>query len=569
MATTASLATGSTRPLRQQVSGDQWVMRGALMAIGLYLFVTVALPLYSLLTKSFQDRDGAFVGVANYLAYFSNPALFKALLHSIVIGLVTTIVTVTLAFAYAYAVTRSRMTGRAIFRGIALLPLLAPSLLPALSLVYLFGNQGVLKGLLFGQSIYGPIGIIIGEVFFTFPQALMILLTALGIADQRLYDAATSLRTPPRRVFLTVTLSGCRYGIISACFVVFTLAFTDFGVPKVIGGGYNVLATDVYQQVVGQFNFPMGAVVGMILLAPAVLSFVVDRIMQRRQVALVSARAVPFQAGRDGRRDAFCLIVCLVMAIFIFGMIGMAAYGSVITYWPYNLGLTLRNYDFGAVATNGWEPYWNSLILASATAVIGTAIVFSGAYLVEKSRGFHQVRNVVQFLCLLPLAVPGLVLGLAYIFFFNSPNNPLNFLYLTMAILVINTIAHFYTVCHLTATTALKQLDPEFEAVSASLKVPVYRTFWRVIVPICLPAIVDIGVYLFVNAMTTVSAVVFLYSADTKLAAIAILNMDDAGKTANAAAMGMTIVATSGGLRLLQALAMRGISRRSQAWRRR
>ncbi len=540
------------------------------MAVGAYLFVTVALPLYSLLTKSFQVRDGHFIGFGNYIAYFTNPALTTALVHSVVIGVVTTVITVMMAFAYAYAVTRSRMPGRALFRAIALVPLLAPSLLPALSLVYLFGNQGVLKGLLLGETVYGPIGIVIGEVFFTFPQALMILLTSLANTDQRLYDAATSLRAAPSRIFRTVTLSGCRYGLVSAAFVVFTLAFTDFGVPKVIGGGYNVLATDVYQQVVGQFNFQMGAVVGMILLAPAVLSFVVDRMMQRRQVALVSARAVPFAAGPDARRDAVCLIACLSIAVFILGMIGMAAYGSVITYWPYNLTLTLKNYDFGAIATNGWEPYWNSLILASATAVCGTAIVFLGAYLVEKSRGFRQVRNLVQFLCLLPLAVPGLVLGLAYIFFFNGPANPLNFLYLTMAILVINTIAHFYTVCHLTAATALKQLDPEFEAVSASLKVPVYRTLWRVIVPICLPAIVDIGVYLFVNAMTTVSAVVFLYSADTKLASIAILNMDDAGKTANAAAMGMTIVATSAGLRgVLQALALRGISRRSQAWRRR
>jgi iron(III) transport system permease protein len=569
MAGSPSAAAAAVRPLRQQVSADEWVMRGALLAVGAYLFVTVALPLYSLLTKSFQGRDGHVIGLANYVAYFTNPALSTALVHSVVIGVVTTGITVTMAFVYAYAVTRSRMPGRALFRGIALVPLLAPSLLPALSLVYLFGNQGILKGLLFGQTVYGPIGIVIGEVFFTFPQALMILLTALANTDQRLYDAATALRAGPSRIFRTVTLSGCRYGLVSAAFVVFTVAFTDFGVPKVIGGGYNVLATDVYQQVVGQFNFQMGAVVGMILLAPAVLSFVVDRMMQRRQVALVSARAVPFVAGPDARRDAICLFACLAIAVFILGMIGMAAYGSVITYWPYNLTLTLKNYDFGAIATNGWEPYWNSLILASATAVVGTAIVFLGAYLVEKSRGFRQVRNLVQFLCLLPLAVPGLVLGLAYIFFFNSPANPLNFLYLTMTILVINTIAHFYTVCHLTAATALKQLDPEFEAVSASLKVPVYRTLWRVIVPICLPAIVDIGVYLFVNAMTTVSAVVFLYSADTKLASIAILNMDDAGKTANAAAMGMTIVATSAGLRALQALAMRGISRRSQAWRRR
>ena len=203
------------------------------------------------------------------------------------------------------------------------------------------------------------------------------------------------------------------------------------------------------------------------------------------------------------------------------------------------------------------------------TALIGTAIIFFGAYLVEKGRGFGRLRGVIQFLCMIPLAVPGLVLGLSYIFFFNAPNNPLNFLYLTMAILVINTITHFYTVCHLTALTALKQLDAEFESVSASLKVPFYKTFMRVTVPVCLPAVIDIAIYLFVNAMTTVSAVVFLYSSETKLASISILNMDDAGNTANAAAMGMVIVATSAVVRIAQGVLTRGLNRRTQAWRRR
>ncbi|MEX2296957.1 MAG: ABC transporter permease subunit [Dongiaceae bacterium] len=179
------------------------------------------------------------------------------------------------------------------------------------------------------------------------------------------------------------------------------------------------------------------------------------------------------------------------------------------------------------------------------------------------------MRGAIQFLCMVPLAVPGLVLGLSYIFFFNHPANPLNFLYLTMAILMINTIAHFYTVCHLTALTALKQMDAEFESVSASLKIPFYKTFWRVTVPVCLPAIIDIAIYLFVNAMTTVSAVVFLYSSNTKLASISVLNMDDAGNTASAAAMGMTIVATSAAVRIAQGILTHGISRRTQAWRRR
>ncbi len=215
----------------------------------------------------------------------------------------------------------------------------------------------------------------------------------------------------------------------------------------------------------------------------------------------------------------------------------------------------------------GWDSYWNSVELATYTAIIGTIVIFTGAYLMEKSKGFNTARTAIQFLCMAPMAVPGLVLGLAYIFFFNDPGNPLGFLYHTMAILVICTITHFYTVSHLTAATALKQMDREFEAVSASLKTPFYRTFARVTAPVCTPAILEISIYLFVNAMTTVSAVVFLYGPDTALAAVTVLNMDDAGDIAPAAAMGMMIVFTSAGVRILHAALTHGILRRTQAWR--
>jgi iron(III) transport system permease protein len=233
------------------------------------------------------------------------------------------------------------------------------------------------------------------------------------------------------------------------------------------------------------------------------------------------------------------------------------------------LTLTLTKYDFKALGTGGWGDYLNSLRLAAMVSVIGTSIVFASAYLVEKSRGFRWGRNLIHFCAMIPLAVPGIVLGLGYIFFFNGPHNPLNVIYATMSILVLNTIAHYYTVCHLTATTALKQVDAEFESVSASLKVPFYKTFWKVTVPVCLPAIIDIAIYYFVNAMTTVSAVVFLYSGETKLMSIAALNTDDAGNTAQACAMGMTIVATSAVVKALQAIISRGLRRRSQAWRQR
>ncbi len=566
MAVATAAPAGRVRP---KVGREGWIMRVALVAIGAYLVLTVLFPLESLLRKSFLDKDGVWLGLDNYLRYFTDPALSVAITNSLTVTLIATSITIAIAFLYAYAIARSRMFGRGIFKGIALIPLLAPSLLPGLSLVYLFGNQGFMKGLLFGETIYGPIGIVIGEVFFTIPHAVMIILTALSTADQRLYEAAEALRASKLRIFFTVTLPGCRYGLISAIFVVFTLNFTDFGVPKVIGGSYNVLATDIYKQVIGQFNFQMGAVVGMLLLIPAVVSFGVDRLVQRKQVALLSARAVPYQPKPNKARDIALFLFCCTIALFVGGILAVAAYGSFITYWPYDLTFTWTNYAFDKIDTNGWGAYYNSLKMSALTAVFGTALIFFGAYLVEKGRGFGKLRGAIQFLCMIPLAVPGLVLGLSYIFFFNAPNNPLNFLYLTIAILVINTITHFYTVCHLTALTALKQMDAEFESVSASLKVPFYKTFMRVTVPVCLPAIVDIAIYLFVNAMTTVSAVVFLYSSDTKLASISILNMDDAGNTANAAAMGMTIVATSAAVRIAQGLLTGRLNRRTQAWRRR
>ncbi|MEX1110012.1 MAG: putative 2-aminoethylphosphonate ABC transporter permease subunit [Dongiaceae bacterium] len=565
----AVVTAGSPAMVRARVGREGWIMRIALILLGLYLVVTVLLPLESLLRKSFFDKEGVFVGISNYLRYFTDPALSVAITNSLTVTAIATSITIVIAFIYAYAIQRSRMWGRGIFRGIALVPLLAPSLLPGLSLVYMFGNQGFLNWVLGGHSIYGPIGIVIGEVFFTLPHAVMIILTALATADQRLYEAAESLRASKLRIFFTVTLPGARYGLISAIFVVFTLNFTDFGVPKVIGGSYNVLATDIYKQVIGQFNFQMGAVVGMLLLIPAVISFIVDRTVQKKQVALLSARAVPYQPKSNGLRDIGLFLFCTLVAIFVIGILIVAAYGSFITYWPYDLTFTWKNYDFNNIDTNGWGAYFNSLKMAALTAIIGTAIIFWGAYLIEKGRGFGKMRGAIQFLCMVPLAVPVLVLGLSYIFFFNHPANPLNFLYLTMAILVINTIAHFYTVCHLTALTALKQMDAEFESVSASLKIPFYKTFWRVTVPVCLPAIIDIAIYLFVNAMTTVSAVVFLYSSNTKLASISVLNMDDAGNTASAAAMGMTIVATSAAVRIAQGILTHGISRRTQAWRRR
>ena len=548
-------------------SRDDYLTLFFISIIGIYIFIALAFPMYAILSKSFENKDGAFIGFENYYSYFENSSLVYSIYNSLFISIVTMIITVSLAFVFAYALTKSCMTGKGVFRSIAMIPILVPSLLSGISLIYLFGKQGILRELLMGYEIYGPIGIIIAEVFYTFPHALLIIVIALSIGDARLYEAAKVLRSKSIRTFFTVTLPSAKYGVISAAFVVFTLVITDFGIPKVIGGNYNVLAVDVYKQVIGQQNFEMGAVVSMVLILPALLAFAVDRIVQRKQVAILTSRSVVHEPSKNKVFDGIMFAYCFIIAFLILTILGMALYASLVTFWPYNLTLSLKNYQFDLMDGGGWDSYYNSIRMACYTAFFGTIVVFAGAYFVEKSRSLKTGRSILHLLSMMPMAIPGLVLGLAYIFFFNHPDNPLNFLYGTMAILVICTITHFYTVSHLTALTSLKQIDNEFEHVSSSLKQPFYKTFFRVTVPISLPAIFEIGIYFFVNAMTTVSAVVFLYSSKTTLASVAVLNMDDAGDIAPAAAMGMMIFYTNAAVRIGYVIITKKILVRFQNWR--
>jgi iron(III) transport system permease protein len=565
---TSAVAQFTPRPT--PLASERLATRAGLALVATALLAFLTLPLASLLVRSVEDRGSRFVGLANFSTYFASPAFANSAQNTLVFALLTTVITVPLAFLFAYAIQRSRIPFKGLWRNIALIPILAPSLLAALSFIYLFGNQGWLKGALawFGlQTIYGLPGMVLAMSFAAFPHAVMILLASLALSDARLYEAADSLATPGWRKFITITLPGARYGLISAAMVVFTMAVSEFGVPKVIGGNVSVLAIDIYKQVIGQQNFSMGGVVGLILLAPVLVAFVIDGMVRRRQKALLTARSVPYQPRPALGRDALLLFFVLLMSAAMLLVIGMAVFGSFVKVWPYNLSFTLNHYTFGFEEAGVDHAWRNSVQMSFWCAVFGAAVTFGGAYWLEKTRGADLLRPLIQFQAMMPMAVPGLVLGIGYILFFNNPVNPLGFLYGTMTILVLCTVIHFYSSSHLTAVTALKQLDSEFEAVSASLKVPFYKTFWRVTVPVCLPAIVDIGRYYFVNAMTTISAVVFLYSPKTTLAAISIVHLDEAGNVGSASAMATLIVATSAVVTALLFCLEWMLVRRTQAWR--
>ncbi|HVL56793.1 MAG TPA: putative 2-aminoethylphosphonate ABC transporter permease subunit [Burkholderiaceae bacterium] len=551
----------------QRLTGDDLIARVLLIAAALFLLLFLFAPMIAIFMRVLLDSRGEFVGLAHFRDYFATPGVWRSAWNSVWVSATVALITVPLAFVFAYALTRSCMPGKGVFRLIALIPLLSPSLLPAISFIQWFGNQGALRPLLGDAQIYGAPGIIIAQVYNTFPHALMILVTALALADARLYEAADALGTRAWRKFTTITLPACKYGLLSAVTVVFTYVVSDFGAPKVIGGNFNMLAIDVFKQVIGQHDFSRGAVVGLLLLVPTALAFAVDRHARRRLRAQLTARSVPLSPRRrplfDAAMTAYCALVCAALL----AVIGMAVFTSAIQLWPYNLTPTLRHYRYVLVEGDMAGAFYNSLRLAGWTALFGTAIVFVNAYLIEKTRGLDWARPAMHLMAMLSMAVPGLVLGLGYIMFFNHPSNPLGGLYQTMAILVLATVVHYYTPSHLTAVTALQQLDAEFESVSASLKVPFYRTFWRVTVPVCLPALLEIARYFFVVSLATLSVVVFLYSYDTVLASVAIMNLDEAGDVGPAAALATLVVVASAAICAVYAALARLLVARTQRWR--
>lgn len=545
---------------------DRW-SSALLLGVALALCVFLLLPLGALLSQSLLDGTGQ-LSLARFAEFAAAPGMGVAIWNTVWVATAVTCITVPLAFLYAYAMQRSCIPLKPLWRLLGLSPLLGPSLVGAISFIQWFGTQGVLKSWLGGNPVYGPIGIVMATVFASFPHALMILTVALATADGRLYEAADALSASRWRKFVTVTLPAAKYGLISAAMVVFAYSVSEFGIPKVIGGNFKVLALEIYVQAVGLQNFGRGAVVAMVLLMPVLVSFWVDRHVQSRQQASMTARAVPYSAQPDLRRDAPLLVFTATVALAMAAVLGMAVYSSFVSFWPYNLTLTWSHYTYGLAEAGVLDAYLNSLTMSALTALLGTPFIFGAAYLLEKTgtRG-SALHTVTQGLASMPMGVPGLVLGIGYILFFNQPGNPVNGLYQTLALLVIVNVVHYYTSSHMTALTALKSLDREFESVAASLKVPAWVTFWRVTLPVCLPAVLDISRYLFINSMTTVSAVVFLYSPQTLPASVSILNLDEAGELGPAAAMASLIVLTTTLFSIAHGLCSRWLLRRQQAWR--
>lgn len=215
---------------------DSTIQKYFLIFSVIVLIVFILFPLVSLLKNAFMDTSGNFIGISNFSKYVENPSLIASFKNSIFVSTVSSLISLCLAFIYSYAITRTNIKFKEFFKTMGMFPLFAPTMLYGISLIYLFGNKGIFTTMGLEVPLYGPLGIIISQILFTFPQAFLILSVALSMADYRLYEAADSLGASEFKKFCKITIPGIKYSLLSSFFVSFILAFTDFGAAKVVGG---------------------------------------------------------------------------------------------------------------------------------------------------------------------------------------------------------------------------------------------------------------------------------------------------------------------------------------------
>ena len=526
---------------------DRHIKIGMTLVAAVPLLTFVLYPLWAILQKSFQLPDGAW-GFGNYTRYFADPGFVKIVNNSFAVSISTTVVTILLAYIFAYAMHRSAIPYKAFWKFIAMLPLFSPSLVQALGFQLLLGRNGLVNRTIGTEfDIYGFWGIFLANTLYALPHAILMLSAALAVADSRLYESARMLGGSDWRIFRTVTFPATRYGLMSAVFVVFTIVITDFGNPMVIGGDYGVLATEIYNQVSGQANFNLGAVIGMILLLPAAIAVIIERRVSRRQSAAITAGSVPLTIKPSRVFDSIMLAFVVLVCLAVLTIIGIVVFASFVKLWPYNMSLTLANYDVDV--QGGYDPVWTSIWMSCLAAVIGVVMVIIAAYVIQKL--VNPLTRFLYFLSILPAAVPGMVLGLGYIFAFNNPENPVYLIYGTVLLLAINTVYHYHAQGFLIATTSLKQISSTFDEASAMLGGGFLYTMRKITLPIIWPAMISLGVFFFMRAMVTLAAVIFLVNPGNNLAAVSVLLLDDAGETSQAAAFSTLIMVVVVGVLVL------------------
>ncbi len=441
---------------------------------------------------------------------FSNPKLPHVLLNTLTFTGAATVIVILLAYALAWSIQRTDIKLKGVFNVILVLPMLIPSVSHGMGIKILFGQGGLVSGLfgLDGTFIYGAPGIILGSVMYAFPVAFIMLSDVLRYEDTSVYQAADVLGIGRGRRFLNITLPYLRRPLIAAVFSTFAMIATDYGVPMMLNTpDTETVSLLMYKEVISQLKFGRGCVYGIILLIPAIVAFVTDMLNKDK----ASTSFVKKQEGaRSGLgKNILGYAFCIVTSVIALLPIAAFALRAFVKKYPSDMSFTFDNVVTTMTTRGGDKFLINSLIIAVATAVIGTLIGFITAYLTSRVKG--GISRVLHLLVLTFMAIPGIVLGLSYVIAFSG-----SFIEGTIVILAMVNVAHFVSSPYLMMYNTFGKMNENLEAVGETLGIGRVRMLKDVFLPMSFGTIVEMFSYLFVNCMMTISAVSFLASSSTK-----------------------------------------------------
>lgn len=458
-----------------------------------YLVATVALPIGKLFVTIRPEDLASVFGSQQFLPMLSN---------SLATTVTATGISVALSFGLAWLLNRSRIRFKSVFAVLFTLPMLIPSISHGQGLVLLFGDNGIVTNLLnWNIGLYGFRGIVMGSVLYSFPVAFLMFHDAFQYEDFTVYEAAGVLGLSGWRRFLTITLPSMQRAIISAVLAVFTMVFTDYGVPLMTGGTMMTLPVYMYREVIGMMNFSGGAVVGVVLLMPAVAAFLMD--LRNSGISTASTVTKPYRIAENKLRDVLVYVIFSVVLILLCLPIGAFLLLSFVKQYPIDMTFSMGTVK--KLLSGGIGMYFvNSMAVALLTALVGTCLSYFAAFITARN-GKSIPNRLLHFISMLSLAIPGIVLGLSFVLTFKSA-----FFYGTMYVLVIVNIVHFFSSPYLLAFNSLSKFNSNLEDVARSLGISSIRMLLDVYIPSTRATIVEMYSYYFVNAMITISAVSFL-----------------------------------------------------------
>ena len=460
---------------------------------------------------------------AGYVDFITGGTWVRSTWQSIQVMVLSTTTAVLLGFVFAYGMVYTNMPWKRFFRVIGILPLLSPPFVVAAAYVILFGPRGLISYGIFGQTlnIFGLGGIWGVQTIAFFPFAYQLIADVLSRSDARLEQAARNLGAGPWQVFRSVTLPLSRPGLGAAILTTAIYVLEDFGNPALIGGTYTVLPTQAYGLISGFGDLPGATAVSTLLLGLALVLYVAKiRLDGGRSFVTVSGRASSMPRPPVPVALTWtCFIACLLLSVVIVTVYGSLLVSALTLNFPTVLTPTMQHFEYITTGTNG-TALQNTLVFGLAAATFSAGFALLAGWLVE--RGAWRGRRVLDFLLIMPAAIPGLFFGIGYATAFNEPWLD----WLDRGVLIIISMIFWnIPVGYQAAVAGLRQIDRTMDEAATSLGASSLRGFRDVIVPM-LGGSLRVGfVTTFVRAVTTLSVVIFLFTPSSTVATIRIFQL--------------------------------------------